>query len=293
MASKYCLKLRVIVFCLMVPFLFMPSGLKAYVNPESHTDSMRPVGIFSNIGGNTAKSFGGFNALYHLAGIAGTYVLIHQDVDYQVNRYFKSHRSLSDVFSPVVMTGSFLTPAIGAVCYFRGKHNSDRELTGLGSALLQAQIITSLYVGVLKGITGRPHPAPDSEADMKKLSRTFRFGLLRGGLFWGWPSGHTASTMALVSTLSAYYPEKTWIQIGGAALMAYTIIGVSAVGGGHMHWFSDAIAAAFMSYAIGHTVGEYYHKAVFSGGSLPGKQKIKMSIHPFSAFPVVRITCIL
>ena len=34
--------------------------------------------------------------------------------------------------------------------------------------------------------------------------------------------------------------------------------GVSSLHRGGMHWFSDAVAAAFMSYAIGSTIGKYY-----------------------------------
>ena len=81
---------------------------------------------------------------------------------------------------------------------------------------------------------------------------------MRGGIFWGWPSGHTSTTMAVVSALTNYYPDKTWLKVAGYSLVAYTIFAVSAVNRGGMHWFSDAIAASFMSYAIGSTVGKYY-----------------------------------
>jgi membrane-associated phospholipid phosphatase len=192
-------------------------------------------------------------------------------------------------FHSVVATGSMLTPLTGGVCYLSGAAASNPELKGLGSALLQAQVLTSLTIGVLKGFTGRPHPDPNSGADMRKLSRSFRFGFLRGGLFWGWPSGHTASTTALVSTLTAFYPEETWLKIGGAALMGYTIVGVSAVGGGRMHWFSDAVAAAFMTYAIGHTVGDYYHRQVFHQGTSMRLSKVRISAESLPAFPIVRI----
>jgi membrane-associated phospholipid phosphatase len=261
----------------------------AFGGSATDSDRLKSVGLFANMSGNIQKSFSGSNSLLQLAGAASTVLLIHVNADYQVNRYFHGHGATSNFFSPVVMTGMFLTPAIGAVCYFEGKHRSDPELKGLGSALLQAQIITTVYMGVLKGITGRPHPDPESGEDMKKLSRTFRFGFLRGGLFWGWPSGHTASTMALVSTLTAYYPEKTWIKVGGAALLGYTILGVSAVGGGHMHWFSDAVAASLMTYAIGHTVGDYYRRQVFPNGSSANPGKIQVSAEPRSTCPVIRI----
>ena len=275
---------------LIWPFLLL-SGYSVFGGSKNDADRMKSVGLFANLGGNAVKSLTGTNAWLQAAGVAATALLIYSDADYRVHTYFRNHRTASRKFFPVVITGSLLTPLAGAVCHLNGVARSDAELKGLGSALLQAQIITSLYVGVLKGITGRPHPNPDTGADMKKLSRTFRFGFLRGGLFWGWPSGHTASTMALVSTLTAFYPEKTWLKVGGGVLMAYTIVGVSAVGGGHMHWFSDAAAAAVMAYAIGHTVGEYYQRQVFHAGASSAKPgRIQSTFEPLSTYPIVRIS---
>jgi membrane-associated phospholipid phosphatase len=271
-------------------FIFLSSVTSILSGTENGPDRAKSIGLFDNLRGNAGKSFTGSNAWLQAAGVAATALLIYSDADYRVHAYFRNHRATAAKFHPVVVTGSLLTPLTGAVCYLSGAAGSDRELTGLGSAILQTQVITSLTVGVLKGFTGRPHPDPRSGADMRRLSRTFRFGFLRGGLFWGWPSGHTASTMALVSTLTAYYPEKTWLKVGGAALMGYTIIGVSAVGGGRMHWFSDAVAAAFMTYAIGHTVGNHYHQRIFheeTAFSKPGR--IQMAAESMSTYPIIRI----
>jgi len=259
-----------------------------WVNPAAGSDRLKTVGLFSNFENDVVDSFSGNHALYHAAGVAATYALVHLNVDFRVHSYFKNHRNLSHSFHPVVMTGSVLTPVAGMAFYMAGRHKKDPELLGLGSALLQTQIIASMTVGLLKGITGRPHPDPNSGEDMKKMSRTFRFGFLRGGLFWGWPSGHAASTMALVSTLTAYYPDNAWIKFGGAALMGYTILGVSAVGGGRMHWFSDAVAASFMAYAIGHTVGGYYHREAFHQEPAVKPGKVQASVKSLYTFPIVR-----
>ena len=64
--------------------------------------------------------------------------------------------------------------------------------------------------------------------------------------------------MAVVSALTSFYPDKTWLKVVGYSYVAYMILGVSSVNRGGMHWFSDAIAASLMSYAIGSTVGKYY-----------------------------------
>jgi membrane-associated phospholipid phosphatase len=128
-------------------------------------------------------------------------------------------------------------------------------------------MIALAYNSLLKAITGRPHPDPVNEKDMKGLSKTFRFGFLRGGVFWGWPSGHTSTTMAVVSSLTNFYPDKNWLKVAGYSLVAYMIYGVTSVHGGRMHWFSDAVAAAFMSYAIGSTVGKFYRNKFNKNGS--------------------------
>jgi membrane-associated phospholipid phosphatase len=59
----------------------------------------------------------------------------------------------------------------------------------------------------------------------------------------------------MMSALMAYYPSSRWLRIGGYAAIAYSVAGVSAFGGGRMHWLSDGVAGALMGYAIGWTVG--------------------------------------
>jgi membrane-associated phospholipid phosphatase len=82
--------------------------------------------------------------------------------------------------------------------------------------------------------------------------------------------------MAVVSALTNYYPDKTWLKISGYSLVAYTIFGVSSVNRGGMHWFSDAVAATLMSYAIGSTVGKYYRN-IYSGKNTPVTPSVKDS----------------
>ena len=61
------------------------------------------------------------------------------------------------------------------------------------------------------------------------------------------------------------------------------MFGVSANNRGGMHWFSDAVAGALMSYAVGSTVGKYYRN-VYSGetgnASLQTPANPAMGINP-------------
>jgi membrane-associated phospholipid phosphatase len=164
----------------------------------------------------------------------------------------------------VVFTGEYFPFIAGGSLFAYAKLRNDREVLGASFAVLQASLIEFLYNSALKAVTGRPNPDWRHVSDMDSLSRTFRFGFLRGGVFWGWPSGHTAATMAVVSALTSYYPDKTWLKVVGFGLVGYTMFGVSANNRGGMHWFSDALAGALMSYAVGSTVGKYYRNA-YSG----------------------------
>ena len=225
--------------------------------------------LFGNFGNNILNSFKGNNFYLHLAAVASTYLLVSQNVDYKVEHFFNTHEEYGRWARPVVITGSLLPFIVGGSLFSYAKLKNDNEVLGASFAVIQASVIELLYNSALKAITGRAHPDWKHSSDMQSLSKQFRFGFLRGGVFWGWPSGHTAATMAVVSALTNYYPNSTWLKIAGYSLVAYTIFGVSSFNRGGMHWFSDAIAAALMSYAVGSTVGKYY-RSLYSSPSGTG-----------------------
>jgi membrane-associated phospholipid phosphatase len=215
---------------------------------------------FQGLGRNTLKSFAGRNLMIHVAGIGATYLLISQDVDYRVHVFFNENSRLENRFFPVGLIGALGPVGIGAGLYFYGKRTSKEEITGAGCAVLQSSLITFTAISLMKAITGRPNPDADEYDDMKSLSRTFRFGFMRGGIFWGWPSGHTGAVMSAVSALTSYYPENKWMKVAGYLTAAYTVAGVCAIGEGGMHWLSDGVAGCFTGYAIGTVVGRYYRE---------------------------------
>lgn len=214
--------------------------------------------LFGNLGNNIINSFKGDNLYLHLAGIASTFILVSSNTDYKAEKFFNEHEGYGNAARPVIRMGMFFPFVISGSLYAYGKFAKDNEAVGASFAVLQSSLISFLYNSLLKAVTGRPHPDWRNSNNMESLSKTFRFGFMRGGIFWGWPSGHTASTMAVVSALTNFYPDKTWLKIAGYSYVAYMIFAVSSLNRGGMHWFSDAIAAAFMSYAIGSTVGKYF-----------------------------------
>ncbi|MGA9293776.1 MAG: phosphatase PAP2 family protein [Ignavibacteriaceae bacterium] len=231
------------------------SGTSSLELSDSYTPDLK---LFGNFGNNILNSFKGDNLYLHLAGIASTFLLVSSNTDYKVEKFFNEHEGYGNAARPIIRIAMYFPFVISGSLYAYGKLNKDNEAVGASFAVLQSSLIALAYNTLLKAVTGRPHPDWKNNDDLKSLSKTFRFGFLRGGVFWGWPSGHTSSTMAVVSALTNFYPDKTWLKIAGYSYVAYMIFAVSSLNRGGMHWFSDAIAAAFMSYAIGSTVGKYY-----------------------------------
>jgi membrane-associated phospholipid phosphatase len=232
--------------------------LTTFVNAQQNISVRPQLDPFGNFGNNIVNSFKGNNLYFHLAGVAATAVLVTSDADYYVHKYFNEHEEYGNATSPVIHYATYFPFVIGGSLFVYGKLKKDDEAVGASYSVIQASIIAFGYNTLLKAITGRPNPDWRHTEDMSDLSKTFRFGFLRGGIFWGWPSGHTSSTMAVVSALTSFYPDKTWLKVVGYSYVAYMMLGVSSVNRGGMHWFSDAIAASLMSYAIGSTVGKYY-----------------------------------
>jgi len=231
---------------------FAPQLVSAPTEPGFHPR------LFGNYFHNFSKGVSGKNLQWQLAGIASTALIISTGTDYRVERYFNQHPAYGHASRPMIFLGTFLPVVASGSLYLTAKLAKDNELLGASYAVIQSSLTTLLYVSLLKAITGRPHPDWQNHSDMKALSKQFRFGFMRGGIFWGWPSGHTASTVAVASALMNYYPHNTWLKIAGYGLMGYTAFGVTAFHRGGMHWFSDAVAALLMTYPIGATIGKYY-----------------------------------
>ena len=251
-------------------FQLIPSATTSFAQ-KGYSIGSGSLNLFGNFGDNIVDSFKGNNAYFHLAAIASTYILVNEDVDYHVESFFNEHEEYGIWARPILYSGQYIPLAAGGGLFTYAKIRNDKETLGASFAVLQASLIELIYNSTLKAITGRHNPDWRDNSDMDSLSKTFRFGFLRGGLYWGWPSGHAAATMAAVSALTNYYPDKTWLKVAGYGLVAYTMFGVSSANRGGMHWFSDAIAGALMSYAVGSTVGKYYRRVYASENSPPVK----------------------
>ncbi len=244
---------------------------------ENETDERHPnLNLFGNFGKNILNSFAGNKLYYHLGAIAATAVLAPTDLDYTVQHYFQAHPQYYNISLPVQFTGQYLPFIVGGGLFALSKLENNDEVLGASYAVLQSSLIGLMYMLTLKAITGRSGPLWWQRHNMEDLSKMFKPGFLRGGVDYGWPSGHTVATMAVVSALTSYYPDKTWLKIVGYGVVGYTMFAVTATNDGGFHWFSDVVAGALMSYAIGSTVGSYF-RDVYSGRIAESSSKINLS----------------
>ncbi|OHD70178.1 MAG: hypothetical protein A2W19_05165 [Spirochaetes bacterium RBG_16_49_21] len=226
--------------------------------PADQSESIT-LSPFSNLGNNIYNSFVGPTTLLHLGAAAATIIMVDEDWDYLIFKRAKSYRSYQKYFTPVIYSGATIWLVLSTPLLVYGyAHNSDEAL-GAACAILQSTLISITYTTILKGLTGRPGPEEKWYLDMRNQSRVFRFGYLRGGVFNGWPGGHTIITTATMASLMSYYPDKWWIKIIGFVLIGYTAVGMTMT---RAHWMSDNIAGFLMGYAIGSTVGSSFRSLV-------------------------------
>jgi membrane-associated phospholipid phosphatase len=128
----------------------------------------------------------------------------------------------------------------------------------LGQAAFLAYLITSCY----KTVTGRRPPpfhghfgtlALDNTA-LTDSSHGFQFGFLKGGIFWGWPSGHTTVAFSMALCLIMLYPKNKALVFCALAYAFYVGFAVSVT----IHWFSEFAAGAIIGSMIGMTVGRSF-----------------------------------
>ena len=123
----------------------------------------------------------------------------------------------------------------------------------LGQAAILGLAISSFY----KAFTGRiPPPYFFGHAALVDTSHGFRFGFLRGGMFEGWPSSHSAIAFAMAVVLWKLFPENKIAQYAALLYAFYVGIGVSITI--PIHWFSDFIAGAIIGSLIGAVVGKSF-----------------------------------
>jgi membrane-associated phospholipid phosphatase len=205
--------------------------------------------VFNGMGRNMIGSFTYQYGLHYIIGTAASYGLVESGADWRWYRNAVEHPWISNTGRISIVTGPIVSVALPLGLYLYGRSEKDAGLQITGLALGQAAINAAVITSVLKAFTGRV--GPQHKTEVTDYSRDFRFGFLRGGIYQGWPSSHTATAFSMATALMELYPDNTAIKIGGWTYASLIGLGVST----NIHWFSDAVAGALIGYAIGTMVG--------------------------------------
>jgi len=216
--------------------------------------------FFSTLPGNIIECFKGRMLVWHLAASLLTAALVVSGFDWQ---YFQWTRSpiLRSWLWPAVAIGGLLPIALPLTVLVLGLVMRSAPTRRVGWAIAQAEVIGGVIAAGYKALTGRAHPGHGVGAD---LTHVFKFGLLRGGVFWGWPSSHTTIAFAMAVTVFGLFPKQRWLGYLAIAYAFYIGIGVSMT----IHWFSDFVAGALIGTVVGLVVSGQFSR------SKPGVERL-------------------
>jgi membrane-associated phospholipid phosphatase len=217
--------------------------------------------LFYRLPRNVMAIFNGRNLLWHGMAIVLTIGIVTSGGDWA---YYRGTRA--EVFTalalPALRLGMFM-PVLGSLLVLlAGEVARNRRLIATAWALGQAALLAFLITSCYKAITGRRPPpfhghfgtlGPNGSALMDS-SHGFQFGFLRGGIFWGWPSGHTTVAFSMALCLTMLYPRNKIIVFCALLYAFYIGLGVSVT----IHWFSEFVAGALIGSVIGMTVGRSF-----------------------------------
>jgi len=203
---------------------------------------------------NTIRCFKGYNLLWHFLAIVLTYIIVIFDFDWYY--FISSQRSiLHSLFSPAIELGMILPIVVPLILLAIGALRKDSKIKNTAFALGQAAMLGLAISSVYKAFTGRiPPPHFLGPGALVDTSHGFRFGILRGGMFWGWPSTHTTVAFAMAVVLWKLYPQNKPLRYAAVLYAFYVGIGVSI----RIHWFSEFVAGAIIGSLIGAVVGKSF-----------------------------------
>lgn len=210
--------------------------------------------FFSSLPRNFIGCFRGRMIVWHLVAILLTFVLVNSGFDWLYFRSTRSH-ALGSVMFPGVIIGQFIPLLLPLALLLIGGISEKATATRTAWALVQAAFLGWFISCCYKAFTGRVHPSRILGPD---ISHVFRFGFWRGGVFWGWPSSHTAVAFAMAVTLFTLFPQTRWLRIAALTYAFYIGISVSMT----IHWFSDFAAGAIIGSVIGVTVGKSFSRQI-------------------------------
>lgn len=197
--------------------------------------------------------FSGKNLWLHFLAIGLTFILVTTGADGWWQRHFH-HSMVAGFLFPAVWVGFFIPVWLPVLLLIPGFILRNFRIRNMAWALGQAAFLGWLVSSFYKAFTGRPGPhfrGADAGVD---ISHVFRFGFWRGGIFWGWPSSHTAVACAMAFTLFFMFRQNKWVSYLAPLYGLFIGLGVSM----SIHWLSDAVAGAIFGFVIGSVSGRAF-----------------------------------
>jgi membrane-associated phospholipid phosphatase len=212
--------------------------------------------------------FTGLDLYLQLLAVMVTYVISASVLDWKYFLLFQGTDAYTFLF-PAVLIGLFFPIIFPLLLIIIGKVKKNRIVSNAGYATGQAGVLGWAISSFYKVFTGRPPPPEtfgigDVHAPLVDISKVFKFGFFRGGIFNGWPSSHTTVSVALSTTLIVLFPKNRYIQAFAVLYALYIGIGVSV----SIHWFSDFVAGLIIGIVIGLAVGKSFRERIATMESL-------------------------
>lgn len=227
------------------------------VADSATTTDAQTLSPFDHLGRNMLGSAFSWPLGFHLLGGALTYRLSMEGNDLKVARFAARQNEIvfGCAFMPGMMMGTFGPFLIPGYMYFV---SDNKTLNNTGAVAIQATAVAFLYNNILKAISGRAHP--DAENNSGELSRDFKWGFGRRGVFYGWPSGHSMTNASLAMSIASYHRDNPWVVAGCGLYAGYIATSMVLGAKGEAHWFSDAVAGTLMGASIGWYIGNTFYK---------------------------------
>lgn len=190
------------------------------------------------------------NLLVQALVIPLTYALVVSGADWAFFEWTR-HVDLHWLIYLAGIGGFFVPILLPVALYVWGEICDQVRMRNAGVAVFQASALGWVVSSTYKAFTGRTQPEFLTSFGTTDISGAFHFGFWQNGIFWGWPSSHTAVAVAGMVALAYVLPHSRLTRYGGFAYALMVATG-AAIG---FHWLSDVLAGALVGGVIGHVVG--------------------------------------